>query len=100
MQDCLQAGKVSMILSEDEGVPSDARIVGHIWRYLNKNGSADRRFNNNRELPECLYSQYQLSFITGLNEVITTSRQGAFDNFAQMVKAIGKFQNSLPKGNR
>jgi len=88
------------IFIEDGSVPSDARVVGHTWRFLNKNGSPDRRFNNNRQLTKCLYTHYQLSSPTGLNEVITTSKQSAFDNFAQMVRTIGQFQNAQQKGNR
>ncbi len=77
---------------EDSGVPSDAQIVDYTWRFLNKNGSPDRRFNNNRKLPVCLYSEYSISSGTGVNEVITVSKKGGFDNFAEIVKAIGHFQ--------
>ena len=33
---------------EDDGVPNDAKIIDHTWRYVNKNGGPDRRFSNNR----------------------------------------------------
>jgi len=36
---------------ESDGVPADATVVDHTWRYVNKNGGPDRRFNNNRQLP-------------------------------------------------
>jgi hypothetical protein len=77
---------------EEGGVPADAQVVDYTWRFLNKNGSPDKRFNNNRKLPVCLYSEYSISSGTGVNEVITVSRKGAFDNFAEIVKAIGHFQ--------
>jgi hypothetical protein len=38
---------------EDESVPRDAKIVDQTWRYVNKQGGPDRRFNNNRQIPVC-----------------------------------------------
>jgi hypothetical protein len=78
---------------EDSSVPSDAKIVDYTWKFLNKNGSPDRRFNNNRKLPICLYSDYTFSSGTGVYEIISTSKEGAFDNFARFIQAIANFQN-------
>jgi hypothetical protein len=68
------------------------------WKYLNKNGSPDKRFNNNRQLPICLYSEYTLSSDTGVYEIITTSMPGAFDDFAHFLQAIGRFQEKWTLG--
>jgi hypothetical protein len=46
---------------EDGRVPSDAQVVDHTWQYTNKSGGPDRRFNNNRQLPVCLYDSLHLS---------------------------------------
>jgi hypothetical protein len=59
---------------EDEGVPSDAEVVGQTWRYVNKNGGPDKRFKNNRQLPICLYEEVEFTSGTGLNEVIQLSK--------------------------
>lgn len=64
----------------------------HTWKFPNKDGSPDRRFNNNRQLPKCQYSQCRLSSGTGVNEVITISKRGAFQPFARIVEVIGKLQ--------
>ena len=80
---------------EESSVPSDAEIVDYTWKYVNKNGGPDKRFNNNRQLPICLYSNYTISSRTGVYEVISTSKYGAFDNFAHFVRAIGDFQTKL-----
>jgi uncharacterized protein DUF4236/SH3 domain-containing protein len=82
------------IFIEENGVPSDAQVVDYTWKFLNKDGSPDRRFNNNRRLPKCLYSEYHISSGTGVNEVITVSRKRAFDGFAHIIKAIGQFQRA------
>ena len=37
--------------NEDEGVPPDARVVGHTWLKANKDNTPDRRFRDNRQIP-------------------------------------------------
>jgi hypothetical protein len=46
---------------EDGRVPRDAGIVGSTWRFVNKDGGPDERFNNNRQLPICLYEEIHLN---------------------------------------
>jgi hypothetical protein len=83
---------------EDERVPHDAKIVDQTWRYVNKQGGPDRRFNNNRQIPVCAYSEYTLTSDTGIYEVITTSKQGAMDAFAGFLDQIGKLQAKMSIG--
>jgi hypothetical protein len=59
---------------EDERPPGDSTIVGQRWRYVNKNGTPDRRFSNNRRLPVMLYGELSLRSQTGLNELFHVSR--------------------------
>ncbi|MVN90523.1 DUF4236 domain-containing protein [Mucilaginibacter aquatilis] len=80
---------------EDESVPRDAQIVDHTWRYVNKRGGPDRRFNNNRQIPICAYSQYEITSNTGIYEVLTTSKQGAMDAFAGFLMQIGNLQSKM-----
>lgn len=40
-------GVANVIFIESGGVPRDAQIVGHTWQFVNKNGTADKRFKNN-----------------------------------------------------
>lgn len=82
---------------ESEGVPSDSKIVDYTWRYLNKNGTPDRRFNNNHQIPICLYSLYVIESETGVYEIISTSKVGAFDNFAKIIGAISELQKRMGK---
>ncbi|QJD95710.1 DUF4236 domain-containing protein [Mucilaginibacter robiniae] len=90
---CIKGSTTRFI--EDEGVPYDAQVVDQTWRYVNKRGGPDRRFNNNRQIPICAYSQYTLTSDTGLYEVITTSKQGAMDSFANFLRGIGNLQSQL-----
>lgn len=80
---------------EDEGVPRDAQIVDYTYRYVNKSGGPDRRFNNNRQLPICAYSEYKLTSDTGIHEVLTTSKKGAMDEFTIFLAGIGKLQSQM-----
>ncbi|KKD44836.1 DUF4236 domain-containing protein [Listeria seeligeri] len=40
---------------ETDSVPGDARILGYTWLKVNKNGSPDKRFKENRQVPVCEY---------------------------------------------
>ncbi|WP_217605210.1 hypothetical protein [Chitinophaga sp. GbtcB8] len=80
---------------EEEPLSSDAVVVGHTWKYLNKNGTPDRRFNDNRQLPICSYSEYTIRSNSGVHEIITTSKRGAFDSFTHFIAAIGTLQNKM-----
>lgn len=70
---------------EDGRQPSDAQIVDYTWQFTNKSGGPDRRFNNNRQLPVCLYDSLHLSSPTGLNELFQFSRTGVTDSLATAI---------------
>jgi hypothetical protein len=73
---------------EDSAAPSDTQVVGETWRFLNRNGGPDRRFNNNRKLPICLYGEIDLKSASGLNERIHCSRVDASERFASAAIAM------------
>jgi hypothetical protein len=58
---------------EDENVPPDATVVHRTWRYVNKSGGPDRRFNNNVQLPVVQYGALILMSSRGLNIHLNTS---------------------------
>lgn len=80
---------------EDEIVPHDAVVVDHTWRFINKNGGPDRRFNNNRQLPICHYSYFTFTSESGVYETICTSKVGAFSRFGSFISLIGQFQRKI-----
>ncbi len=91
----LELGSRSTRFIEDDGVPTDAEIVDRTWKYVNKRGGPDKRFNNNYELPICLYGEVLFSSPTGLNEVIQVSRSDVADGF---VEAIESLASKVPAG--
>ncbi len=64
----------STVFVEDDGVPPDAQVVGHTWQYVNKAGGPDRRFNNNRQIPQVLYQQMGLQGPGGFQKILHISR--------------------------
>lgn len=86
------------VFIEDGSVPGDAQIVGHTWRFVNKNGGPDRRFNNNRQLPKALYLQMGLSSAEGLRKILHFSRvvdHTGFDAALDGLRGIIKKLNLL-----
>jgi hypothetical protein len=74
---------------EDGVVPRDATIVGNTWRYVNNNGTPDRRFKDNKAIPICLYSKLQVATKQGgLDVRFLASKSGAFDNLPERVSAM------------
>jgi len=74
---------------EDGGVPADATVVDYTWRYVNKSGGPDRRFNNNPRIPICLYDELHFRTASGLHEVLQVSRSGIGEGFAAAVSHLG-----------
>jgi hypothetical protein len=58
---------------EDGSVPADATVVDRTWRYINRNGGPDRRFNNNRKIPIVQYGVLALTSSKELNINLNTS---------------------------
>ncbi|EOH6072065.1 hypothetical protein ACMAVI_000089 [Burkholderia cenocepacia] len=76
---------------EDERVPSDSQVVGHTWRFVNKNGTPDRRFNNNKQIPIAQYEELKLSSSRGIQECFHFSRAGAAKAFIGSLIRLGQY---------
>lgn len=75
-------------LIEDGAPPSDAEVVGHTWRYVNKSGGPDRRFKDNRQLPVCRYGEVSIASDSGLNEVLWLSNAALVTEFVRAVEGL------------
>lgn len=74
-------GQASNIrFTEDETVPSDSQVIGTTWAKANKDGSRDRRFADNYQIPLVRYGQLTLKSANGLWE------EFHFSNVDRMVK--------------
>lgn len=68
---------------ESETVPADAEVVGQTWAKCNKDGSRDRRFAGNHEIPMVRYGEFTLKSPGGLEECYTFSSAPKTDSFVR-----------------
>lgn len=69
--------------AETENVPADSKVEGNTWRYANKNGGPDRRFNDNHPIPWAIYGIMSIRFRNVLHEEYMISNEEAARLFAQ-----------------
>jgi Protein of unknown function (DUF4236) len=77
---------------EWERAPSDSKHVGVAWRYSNRDGSPDRRYSNNPQMPVLLYAEVAWKSASGLAEEYLFSNAQAAATF---VDALTDFRNAL-----
>ena len=71
---------------EIDSVPKDAQVVGQTWQYVNQNGTPDRRYKNNRQIPVCQYGQVFLRSSSGLNVELQISNIQNARDFAELIE--------------
>ena len=87
------SGQATNVRFNEEGtVPSDSHVIGTTWAKANKDGSRDRRFANNYQIPVVQYGILTLKSASGLWE------EFHFSNLDRMVKwlnALNAFTGSF-----
>jgi len=78
------------IFIEDAGVPRDSQVVGQTWKYVNKKGGPDRRFKNNRQIPQVLYQQMGIQGPGGLQKLLHVSQVADRAGFDMALDRLGK----------
>ncbi len=76
---------------EEESIPSDSQVVGQTWAKVNKDGSPDRRFRDNHQIPIVLYGALTFRSTSGLHEEYQFSNAALAERFE---RAWTAFQNS------
>jgi|SRR5579862_1160721 len=84
---------------EGEAVPSDSRQVDSTWRFVNKNGGPDRRFNNNRQIPILQYAEITLRTVAGLQVILQTSNVEKAQAFAAQFASPANSDNANTKSS-
>jgi len=67
---------------EEENVPYDAEVIDKTWKYANKNGSRDKRYSDNCEIPIVLYYKITIRSSSGVNECYQFSNAKFGRNFS------------------
>ena len=82
----IEYGELDMLISrtrfhEEDAVPTDAEQVAVTWAKCNKDGTPDRRFNANYQIPVMQYAIVMLRTARGLNEEYLISNVAASEAF-------------------
>jgi len=56
-------------------IPKDTKTVGYTWQYVNNDGSPDRRFKENYQVPICRFGVLDLRCLQGLHLVLYGSNE-------------------------
>lgn len=80
---------------EEETVPSDSENVGYTWKYCNKNGSPDRRYAGNYQIPIQRYGEIAITSEEGLNEEFMISNSKATEAFSKDLYNFVKLLNKM-----
>ncbi|MCJ7935703.1 MAG: DUF4236 domain-containing protein [Chryseobacterium sp.] len=78
--------------TETSPVPGDSKIIGQTWAKVNKNGTRDKRFKSNYQIPVVRYGHIKLSTQTGLREEYEFSNYEATEEFG---RAFRDFQSEF-----
>ena len=76
---------------EMDPVPKDAKVVYQTWLKVNKNGTPDKRFKNNRQVPVCEYGQILVKSSTGLHIELMCSNSTTIDDMRNSATKFSKF---------
>ncbi|WP_288788963.1 hypothetical protein [uncultured Elizabethkingia sp.] len=81
--------------TETSAIPSDSKIIDRTWAKVNKNGSRDKRFKGNYQIPVVCYGEIHLSTNTGLNEEYEFSNYEATEAFGNAFREYQRIIKSL-----
>lgn len=73
---------------EDRKVPKDVTIIGQTYKYTNKNGTPDKRYQNNYTIPIANYGNLSFQSEAGINDRYMFSN---FDKFVDFSKSFVKY---------
>jgi hypothetical protein len=85
---------------ETDTVPADSTVVDQVWFKSNKDGSRDKRFAGNHQIPVAQYAELHIASPSGLNETyafssVEKSRQFA-DRFSEYQATLRVLGDKLP----
>ena len=66
---------------ETEVTPKDAEHIRSVWEKSNKDGSRDKRYSENKQLPVMGYGEITLSSETGIHEKYMFSNASSAKSF-------------------
>jgi hypothetical protein len=83
--------------TETGTVPKDSKIIDQTWAKVNKNGTPDKRFKENYQIPIVRYGELCFKTATGLHEEYECSNYEASEAFGS---AFTKYQKCIQLFNK
>ncbi|KIA98374.1 hypothetical protein OA93_09655 [Flavobacterium sp. KMS] len=83
--------------TETGSIPKDSKIIDRTWAKVNKNGSPDKRFKGNYQIPVVRYGEISLKTNTGLNEEYEFSNYEFTEEFGKAFREYQTIIKSLKK---
>lgn len=77
-----------VLVMEVGGFPTDALVVKKVWEKANKDGSPDKRYKDNQQIPVCQYGLLEWRSQTGLHEAWMFSDYRKAHLFASALQEI------------
>lgn len=84
-----------VMFTETGTIPKDSKVIDKTWAKANQNGTPDKRFKGNYQIPVVRYGEISLSTNTGLNEKYEFSNYEfteefgrAFRDYQQTIKSL------------
>lgn len=88
-------GNVTAVsFQEEDGVPTDSQVIGQTWAKANKDGSRDRRFADNYQIPLVRYGALVLKSEHGLWEEFHFSN---VEKLVSLANALNAFTSSFER---
>jgi len=89
----------SVSFIEDEQVPYDAKIVGQTWKKVNLDGSRDKRFKDNFQIPIVEYARIDFMTDNGVAEAYMVSNTASGASFVAAFVALQSHLRRLSEGD-
>ncbi|MFW5713990.1 MAG: hypothetical protein ACOCYU_04895 [Brevefilum sp.] len=80
---------------ETESIPEDAEVSGYTWAKANKDGSRDKRFSSNYQIPVMNYGIIYLKSKKGFNEAYMISNAYALIEFGRILTDYQVILNNI-----
>lgn len=75
-------------------IPKDSKVIDKTWAKVNKNGSPDKRFKGNYQIPVVAYGDIVMRTDTGMNENWQFS---SYENCAEFGEKFYNYQQTIEK---
>ncbi len=87
-------------VEEKYSMPKDAEVIDHTWAKVNRDGSPDRRFSGNYQIPVVHYGAFEFTFPNQAKESYHVSNISLAESFARAFeKYLIYFKKGKPRRN-